>query len=208
MLYYIKIEKRRGTYRMDATKLDRRVRYTKLMLRQSLLELMKKEDVDKISVTDICKQADINRSTFYAHYSTPTDLLNQIEEELFDKLNVTLGRFSEGGQPASHAVISDLVQYLADNSDLCKILLGKHGDSAFLKKVLQLAQQRSFRAWASEMDKSKEANFAYLYSFIANGSVGLIQDWIEGGMREKPEAIANIIATIAAAGFSAFAGRA
>ena len=65
---------------------DRRVRYTKLVLRQSLLELMRDRPINKINVTDICERADINRGTFYAHYADQYDLLAQIENELYEEI--------------------------------------------------------------------------------------------------------------------------
>ena len=48
---------------MSEKKIDRRVRYTKMVLRESLLELMKTKPVVKITTTELCKHADINRNT-------------------------------------------------------------------------------------------------------------------------------------------------
>ena len=53
---------------MAVERSDRRVRYTKTVLKQSLLELMKDRPIGKITVTEICRLADVNRNTFYAHY--------------------------------------------------------------------------------------------------------------------------------------------
>ena len=67
---------------------DRRIRYTKQTIRDSLFELMKETPVEKITVKELCAAADINRATFYAHYDTLTTLLEEIEveksRELFD----------------------------------------------------------------------------------------------------------------------------
>ena len=50
---------------------DRRVRYTKQAIRDGFLRLLAEKPIEKISVTEICREADINRGTFYAHYSDP-----------------------------------------------------------------------------------------------------------------------------------------
>ena len=63
------------------TKTDRRVLYTKMFLKESLLELMKEKPVDKITPTELCRKADINRNTFYAHYYSTRDVLEEIETE-------------------------------------------------------------------------------------------------------------------------------
>lgn len=65
---------------------DRRVKYTLLALRGSLLELMREKDVSRITVKELCERADVNRGTFYAHYASPADLLEQIEQELLEKV--------------------------------------------------------------------------------------------------------------------------
>ena len=49
-------------------KLDRRVEMTKRLLKKSLIELLKNESIEKISIRNLCQNADVNRSTFYKHY--------------------------------------------------------------------------------------------------------------------------------------------
>ena len=69
---------------MAGIKGNRRVLYTQKVIRESLLELLKEKDIYKVTVTDICKKADINRGTFYSHYKDAHDLLTSMENEFFD----------------------------------------------------------------------------------------------------------------------------
>ena len=46
---------------------NRRVKITKKMIKDAMLELLENRPINKITVTDICKYADVNRSTFYAY---------------------------------------------------------------------------------------------------------------------------------------------
>lgn len=64
---------------------DRRTKYTKNVIRQALMELLKEKPISKITVTDICKLADINRSTFYSYYEDVYALMTQMQNELFEK---------------------------------------------------------------------------------------------------------------------------
>jgi len=75
---------------MKKFKEDRRVRYTKMVLRESLLALMKQKAISKITPTELCRHADVNRNTFYAHYSSPYDLLIQIESELYEEIRQSI----------------------------------------------------------------------------------------------------------------------
>lgn len=58
---------------------DRRVKYTKMILRQSLIEVLKEKPISRLTIKELCERADINRATFYSHYSDQFDLLKQIE---------------------------------------------------------------------------------------------------------------------------------
>ena len=59
-------------------KVDRRVRKTKEQLKMGLARLMRKKCINQITVTELVDEVDINRSTFYLHYSYIMGLLNEI----------------------------------------------------------------------------------------------------------------------------------
>lgn len=61
---------------------NRKVRLTKKVLKETLVELLLVKNIAKISVTELCDKADVNRSTFYSHYSGLEAVLNEIEDEL------------------------------------------------------------------------------------------------------------------------------
>ena len=77
---------------METKKVDRRVKYTIEMLKGALVEAMQKEHISKISVKSLCELADINRSTFYAHFRDQYDLLHHIEQEVLDNITRQLER--------------------------------------------------------------------------------------------------------------------
>ena len=64
-------------------KKDRRIQYTRNVLGQTLVQLLHSKPIEKISITEICKLADINRATFYLHYHSPYELLSEIQETFY-----------------------------------------------------------------------------------------------------------------------------
>ena len=64
-------------------KIDRRTKYTLTTIKDSMLKLMEKKDISKITVTELCNLADINRATFYKYYVDIYDLIEKIELELY-----------------------------------------------------------------------------------------------------------------------------
>lgn len=64
-----------------ARKTDRRTLYTLRVIKDAFLKLVKQESYAKITVTELCRQADITRSTFYLHYNSLTDVLNEVLDD-------------------------------------------------------------------------------------------------------------------------------
>ena len=63
-------------------KTDRRTLYTKRVIREAFTEALKKKDYDKITVSELCSAADINRSTFYLHYETALSVFDELLDEV------------------------------------------------------------------------------------------------------------------------------
>lgn len=63
---------------------NRRILITKQLLCESFISLLKQKPIDKISVTELCQAANVNRGSFYAHYADVYDLLGQIESIVYE----------------------------------------------------------------------------------------------------------------------------
>ena len=69
---------------------DIRVRRTKKLLRKGGAELGKTKSVNKITIKELTDLVEINRGTFYLHYKDVYDLVDSIENELYEELNQTV----------------------------------------------------------------------------------------------------------------------
>jgi len=183
---------------MKSNKLDRRVQYTRMILRQSLLELMKERSINKITVTDICELAEVNRGTFYAHYSDPYDLLHQIEKELYSDIIQSLERSLKSD--SIQVLLQEIFQSIEKNGDLCKILFSEYGDKEFIRELLCIVHDKCMDEWQQVAKHVDRSQLEWLYTFTANGSVGIIQAWVQGGMKESPTDIAQFIYKISSLG--------
>ncbi|MDF2858865.1 MAG: TetR family transcriptional regulator [Neobacillus sp.] len=175
-------------------KTDRRVKYTRMMLKESLLELMKDRPINKITVKDICEAADVNRGTFYTHYKDPFDLLEQIENELFDDILASLeNSFNIQNIPK---LLAEIFEAIVKNSELCKVLFSDYGDKEFLHRIIYIAHEGSVAQWRKLCPKATKEQLERLYTFFASGSVAIIQHWIQNNMKEDPQELALFIEKI------------
>ncbi len=182
---------------------NRKVRYSKMVLKESLIKLMKQKPISRITITEICEEADLNRATFYAHYTDQYELLKQIEQELVDDINQYLADYSfrEKGSE-SFELMEQIFEYIKENSEVCSVLLSENGDKNFQKDVLAIVKHQCITEWTSNTVNKDIAE--YIYDYATNGSLGIILKWIQEGMVRSTGEMAEIIIKLTDRGISAF----
>lgn len=181
---------------------NRRVRYTRMMLRQSLLELMDTRPINKITVKDICARADINRGTFYAHYADPYDLLSHVEQELYQAIRRSIEKTSSAQRLST--LLCDIFAAIAEHSDLCRILFSEFGDKAFSRRVVYMAHDKSLEEWRALVKDTPAWWLEAAYAFNAYGIAGAIEHWVKTGMQASPQELAALVEMLSNRGLQAF----
>ncbi|WP_026478807.1 TetR/AcrR family transcriptional regulator [Alkaliphilus transvaalensis] len=178
---------------MKDKKVDRRVKYTKMMLKESLIQLLQIKSIDKITIKEICELADINRSTFYSHYTDQHDLINQVQQELLKDINEYLDNYNfKGPEAESFQMIVSILEYIVANAELCKVLLGKNGNRELQKEIMMLVQEQALREVSYENNMDEET-IEYYTLFAVNGSIGIIQKWLQDNMKKSAREMAEMI---------------
>ncbi|MDL2236913.1 TetR/AcrR family transcriptional regulator [Christensenellaceae bacterium OttesenSCG-928-K19] len=182
-------------------KLDRRVKYTIMMLKDALVELMQKEHISKISVKALCERADVNRSTFYAHFEDQYDLLHSIEQEAMDNITHYLSRQDYTDNiPVSFQVLNRILVYVKENAGLFRALLSDNGGSNIQKDILKVPEIFDFQIYNSQGERTKE----YLAVFAITGCVSILQKWLEDGTPESTETISDLVLQVLYKGITSF----
>ena len=186
----------------DKAKTDRRVLYTKMFLKESLLDLMKEKPIDKITPTELCRKANINRNTFYTHYYTPRDVLTEIENDFSTQIIETLrSKFTADDNDISQ-MLKEICNIIYTQREFCKVLLSENGDAAFLESTVLVGKRIILDNWKAEGIDLGENEMEMFFSFIVNGSTALIKKWAAMDMRESPEKIAILIERFAYGGIN------
>lgn len=178
---------------MKSRKVDRRVQYTKMVLKESFIKLLEEKEITRISIKEICEEADINRATFYSHYSDQYDLLRQIENELLENINTYLSKIDQKNKNRDDVLLAEKIfDYLKENARLCKLLLSEHGDFGFQKRVMALVYDKIISELTFDNKITKE-DAEYVYSFTITGCVGIVQKWLDEGMKKSPRFMAEVV---------------
>lgn len=177
---------------MEAEKVDRRVRKTRKQLREGLARLLETKSIRDIKVKELVEEVDINRSTFYLHYSDIYDMLEKIEEELFQEIQDAMQAHPISADVHSLDFIRQMFQIMEDNRAICKALCGPNGDIAFVSRMEDVVGSEAVQV-IEPLFKIEKKQLRYSYAYCLNGCVGLIKMWLLNDGRETPEQMADIL---------------
>lgn len=176
------------------TKNNQRTRLSKMLFKNALMDLLKeKGSVAKISVRELCDRAELNRSTFYAHYQEPNDLLIEIETELLDATEEHLKKIGAENDIGAHKYILSFLQYIRQNDKPFRALLIDSTDPEFRSRFMQQSIIQFVDNLRIELPKELEQ---YIFSYILNGSTGIIIQWIRSDYAADENDIVNLLFSI------------
>ena len=178
---------------MGIEPVDRRVRKTRRQLRECLITLLKEKKVQDITVRELTDMADLNRGTFYLHYKDVFDLLEKTEAELQEDFNQLVCKHDAVDLKQRPSVIfNEIYSLVYDNADLIEVLLGENGDLNFVNRLKQLIREKCLKDWMEVFRSGNAAAFDAFFSFIVSGCIGLVQYWLQTGLKETPEQMAKL----------------
>ncbi len=169
---------------------NRRVKITKTMIKDAFLELLEKHPIEKISVTDICKGADVNRSTFYAYYTDVTELLHEIENNVLIQIPVSKELpeiYSDNNEYLK--MLEDFFVYVKQNEKLFRTLIINSDSSDFNRRLVETIMTK----YPKDTSGKNKILIDYGYIYSINGVIGLLRAWIMGGFPISAKVFAKII---------------
>lgn len=192
----------------ELKKEDRRVRRTKKLLTHALTKLLEKKQVNEITVKELTDLADMNRGTFYLYYKDIYDMLEKIEDEMFQKLDV-IAQTHEHGDITQEVkpILLDLFHFIGENQEMCRVLLSPNGDINFLHRLYEAIRERIREIWADQVEAVSEKEFDYRYSFVVFGCAGMIRAWVNRNCQETDLQMAELADAMIRRGTMASAGR-
>ncbi len=183
---------------MEEKKEYRNATRSKNLIRSAFLELLTEKTFERITATDIIKRADINRSTFYAHYPDARGLMDEIVGDIsivFQNLlqSIDFSRFFEDPMP----ILQVLVDFLKENQKLYQMLLKSRAALGVLDKLKQALIQQVLACPNLPVQDPNSVATEIRVRVILGGLVDAYRQWLIGEfdctMEEAAEEVAKII---------------
>lgn len=176
---------------------------TALLMNQAFIELLNKKEFEFITVKDICKKAGVNRSTFYLHYESINDLL----EECLDNINKKFIKYFDKNskefiEKIKNCSSEDLIlitpeyltpylKFIKENKIVHQVAV-KHTKIMNSIERFNLLNKHIFQPIFSRFGVDEKTGY-YMISYYLNGVTAIINEWIKGGCVDKISYIERIV---------------
>ncbi|MBL7492569.1 TetR/AcrR family transcriptional regulator [Frankia sp. AgB1.9] len=176
--------------------LDRRSRRSRAAMEGALMRLVGERDLAQITVSDVTTLADVNRTTFYLHYSDVHDLAASACTAMFDEMISASPVLMPDDSPDEHRLareaLAGVLAHVGERADLYRALLGEDGSARVINYLLQRLTI-AVHVNLTEPDAETHANDPASLpddpaaAVLAGALLGLVIDWLRRGCPETPE---------------------
>lgn len=165
---------------------------SKNLIKKALAKLIHEKEINKITVSDIIREADISRGTFYAHYSDVPAVVEQIESEEMKNLIDFVERFGlENLVTKVESFIESICVYLSRDVEYYRMIAQSNILNNFIWRLVNVYYE-SLLDYTMNRLKAKDRDEAELYIiYITSGAKTIILGWLNGEVKGTPEEIAK-----------------
>lgn len=176
---------------------------TAVRMDKALISLLEKKDFDYITIKEICEKAEVNRSTFYLHYETTRDLLQECIEYINKKCFESFDSSLEDMASKIHTCpprdlifitpefLHPYLQFIKDNKTLFKTAV-KQSEVMNAPGTFENMYRLIFEPILERFNFSNDEK-KYIMAFYINGLIAIVMEWLKNDCKDTIEELTNIM---------------
>ncbi len=173
--------------------MDARSVYTKRRIRDGYIGIINEKNDAHPSVAEISAAADINRTTFYNHYTNQHQLMNHIIDDQTDALARRIRNYNPIDM---YGLCRVILMDIRENLDIYRAIFAEDAESSWKSRFYSFCSDNlKDGAW---IDLSLDTQRTML-QYIINGSMGVISEWVRTGMKEPKDKVFDFLDAVTAA---------
>ena len=180
---------------------DSRVRRTKKLIRKSLTELAQEKSIDKITVKELTDHIDINRGTFYLHYSDIENLIECLKNEIHKSFCQILDGFTaERIKQEPDEILFEFCCFFKQNFDVYSILSVPEQSISFSDGIGKMLCEKCNEFLILICPDLSAEKHSLICEYFINGGLGLMRSWLKDFPNQSPKQISAIWLSMAKSG--------
>lgn len=185
---------------------DRRIRKSQQAIQDAFLELLESLSFEQVSVQQIAQLADVNRSTFYAHYLDKYDLLEKMEDESIAEIasyttSESKNYEADFSEELIKNVMEKVIKQIDDHMDFYRISIENIGkESKLVDKLYNQIYDHLNHYKNENVNDDQKIPFDYFISYVSGAGLSMIQHWIKDPHRIDRDTLVQTFYTIVSQG--------
>ena len=172
---------------------DRRSVRTKKAIINALTTLMGEKEISKITIKEIAEQADINRKTFYAHYGSVHEVLDEIENSIIEYLTEAVDTIDlTKGQYDPYSFFEKIMASSYMNFDIYEHLMKAKERRTLLAKIQSVLKERIINSFSGVTGLDKAA-LSYAIEYISAGTISVYELWFNSDRSKSLEEVSRFV---------------
>ena len=169
-----------------------RYQFTEEIIEQAVLNLLKRKEYDNFTVKEICAEAGINRSSFYAHYEDINDFMIKFEAKLTKQMR-SIWKPVDDIKFFDESTFIAMFAFIKEYKTFYKAFLKSHIPSFLATNMMQHQKELFKKSLYNRNIRYTEAEIDYHLVYFGGGLKAICGRWIQNDCRETPEEMAKII---------------
>lgn len=168
---------------------------SKSKIMSAFKQLLESKHFADISIQEVCRLAGVNRTTFYAHYSNISELLEAMEADLLSKAeSQILPKDTDAFRLASRDTMLRMLHFIRCNNVVYEYYITQASTSRLLTKLLDYVKQTYIIPTLSKSTVYASSEYDYQFEFCKEGTMGIVKAWLSSGCSASDENVAALIA--------------
>lgn len=162
-------------------KQDKRSLKTRKAIKLALFKMLKTTDLEAVSITALTKMAGVNRNSFYTHYSSITNILDDINTDILFQVDEMLNKYTyKSFREDAYPLISEFSKNLSENKFFAEYVLFSKNNSDLLRKLKDYITDRCVKQYEVESGQKSEI-VPYMVAFLVGGVFDIYGLWFTSG---------------------------
>lgn len=168
---------------MKDQKLDKRSLRTRSVIKKAVAVLLKKKRPEEIAVTEITKIALISRNSFYTHYTSVSDVLNDMFTEILDTFDKILSKYDYAEfEKDPYPCLKEISVPLFENTAFSEYVVFSKNSNLFVQNIIDALTDRFYSLYLKNRGQAHE-NIPYMVNFLVGGAIQFVYKWFK---EDKP----------------------
>lgn len=171
---------------------NQRVKLTKRIFKETLIELLKEKAIYNIKVKELCDRAELNRTTFYKYYENIYDVLVDIEYDVLKDCEQCINEIADITESQVKNILYKQLCNIQKNKDIYYLLLINSADKDFYGKLMKTTID-FLKKKIEQANVDLGENYEYIFSYIIAGTIDIIKRWLYENIGLDANHITNLI---------------